>query len=156
MNFRVGDATDPVGPAPRIVAHGVNDLGRWGKGFVLAVAARWPRARDEYLRWSAQGDGFELGAVQFVEFSDGTTVANMVTQRGIRPAGGIPPIRYAAVKKALSTVGDAAIELGASVHMPRIGCGLGGGTWDQILPLVDSELCARGVVVVVYDLAQGE
>lgn len=154
VSFHIGDATDPVGPAPRIIAHGCNDLGLWGRGFVLAVSARWPRARDEYLRWSSRGSGFELGAVQFVEVSQGTTVANMVTQQGIRSARGVPPIRYGALRQALNTVADAALAAGASVHMPRVGCGLAGGTWDQVGPLVDAELCARGVLVVVYDIAE--
>jgi len=49
------------------------------------------------------------------------------------------------------TLGDRAIELHASVHMPRIGCGLAGGRWDRIEPLIDTALCQRGVPVTVYD-----
>ncbi|RAJ47078.1 hypothetical protein K353_00279 [Kitasatospora sp. SolWspMP-SS2h] len=43
-------------------------------------------------------------------------------------------------------------RLGASVHMPRIGCGLAGGRWERIEPLVTDRLTARGVPVTVYDL----
>ena len=63
-----------------------------------------------------------------------------------------PPIRYPAVAAALVTVGDRALENGASVHMPRIGCGLAGGKWEQIEPLILAALSARGVAVTVYDL----
>lgn len=35
--------------------------------------------------------------------------------------------------------------------MPRIGCGLAGGTWDRVGPIVEEELCAHGVPVMVYD-----
>jgi hypothetical protein len=35
--------------------------------------------------------------------------------------------------------------------MPRIGCGLAGGTWDKIEPLIRETLCAAGVPVTVYD-----
>jgi len=31
-------------------------------------------------------------------------------------------------------VGQFAIDKNAKVHMPRIGCGLAGGTWDKIEP----------------------
>jgi hypothetical protein len=44
-------------------------------------------------------------------------------------------------------------ELGATVHMPRIGCGLAGGTWDRIEPLIQNRLIAAGVHVTPYDLA---
>ena len=39
-----------------------------------------------------------------------------------------------------------------SVHMPRIGCGLAGGTWERIEPLIVKVLCERGIPVTVYDL----
>jgi hypothetical protein len=35
--------------------------------------------------------------------------------------------------------------------MPRIGCGLAGGKWERIEPLVVSALSAKGVAVTVYD-----
>ena len=37
------------------------------------------------------------------------------------------------------------------VHLPRIGCGLAGGKWEQVEPLVQQFLSARGVAVTVYD-----
>jgi hypothetical protein len=36
--------------------------------------------------------------------------------------------------------------------MPRIGCGLAGGTWDKIEPIIERTLLAKGIEVVVYDL----
>jgi len=76
----------------------------------------------------------------------------MIGQRGIRSGSDGPPIRYPAVEQCLRTLGDRAIELQASVHMPRIGCGLAGGHWDRIEPLIDAALGQRGVPVTVYDL----
>jgi hypothetical protein len=35
--------------------------------------------------------------------------------------------------------------------MPRIGCGLAGGRWERVEPLVTAELTDRGVHVTVYD-----
>ncbi len=40
----------------------------------------------------------------------------------------------------LENIGDKAIELNASVHMPRIGCGLAGGKWESIEPLIFNNL----------------
>jgi hypothetical protein len=35
--------------------------------------------------------------------------------------------------------------------MPRIGCGLAGGTWDKIEPLIQSALIKKNIDVTVYD-----
>jgi O-acetyl-ADP-ribose deacetylase (regulator of RNase III) len=74
----------------------------------------------------------------------------MVGQHGLR-GGATPPIRYEAVEACLAKVAERARELDASVHMPRIGCGLAGGKWERIEPLVTKCLRDRGVAVTVYD-----
>lgn len=42
-------------------------------------------------------------------------------------------------------------RLGASVHLPRIGCGLSCGRWDRVEPLIVAALCDRDIPVTVYD-----
>lgn len=64
-------------------------------------------------------------------------------------------MRYEAIDTALGAVADQAVELGASVHMPRIGCGLAGGKWSRIEPLIEQRLRRRGIPVTVYDFATG-
>lgn len=157
ITYAVGDATDPDDDGPKIIAHIVNDRGWWGRGFVLAVSGRWPEARREYQRYYQNADGeagsFRLGVVQFVPVGDGIEIANMIAQHGVRQqAYSPPPIRYEALASCLSMVGLRAVERRASVHMPRIGCGLAGGTWDRVEPLIVGQLCGRGVPVTVYDL----
>ena len=61
-------------------------------------------------------------------------------------------MRYEAIRKGLQRVAAKARQLGASVHMPRIGCGLAGGQWEEVAKIVE-ELVNRGVPVTVYDLA---
>lgn len=69
-----------------------------------------------------------------------------------RANGDPPPIRYQAIEAGLAKVSTMAQELKASVHMPRIGCGLAGGKWELIEPIVERELVQLGVDVTVYDL----
>src|SRR5438270_12565670 len=98
IRFLKGDATSPQAAGAKIIAHVCNDRGRWGKGFVLALSARWPEPEAAYREWSrgrAEND-FGLGAVQFVQVGPGLWVANMVGQHGLR-GGRTPPIRYEAV-----------------------------------------------------------
>ncbi|MCP3818321.1 macro domain-containing protein [Streptomyces sp. A3M-1-3] len=153
INYIRGDATAPHGRGVRVIAHVCNDLGGWGKGFVLAISRRWPEPEAAYRRWHREraSNDFGLGAVQYVLVGPYTWVANMVGRRGIRAGSKGVPVRYEAIDTALGALGEKAAELGASVHMPRIGCGLAGGTWSRIEPLIAERLVARGIPVTVYD-----
>jgi O-acetyl-ADP-ribose deacetylase (regulator of RNase III) len=146
-----GDATCPPGPGAKIICHVCNDVGAWGAGFVLALSARWPDLRDEYRGWYAARDGFRLGAVQFVPVEPYIWVANMVGQRGTKAGSKGPPIRYEALTVGLAVVGQHAVAERATVHMPRIGCGLAGGKWELVEPLIAEHLSEKGVAVTVYD-----
>jgi O-acetyl-ADP-ribose deacetylase (regulator of RNase III) len=154
VNLKIlkGDATSPQAKGTKIIAHVCNDRGRWGKGFVLAVSARWSEPEEAYRTWHRERsrNDFRLGSVQFVQVEPYVWVANMVGQHGLK-GGRIPPIRYEAIDECLQKVAEKARELEASVHMPRIGCGLAGGKWELIEPLIVKTLCEQDVAVVVYD-----
>ncbi|GLW69729.1 Appr-1-p processing protein [Kitasatospora phosalacinea] len=154
ITYLRGDATAPRGKGPRIIAHVCNDLGGWGRGFVLAISRRWPEPEAAFRRWHRERatNDFGLGALQLVQVTPQLRVANMVGQRGIRTARSTgAPVRYEAIDTALAALAPEALRLGASVHMPRIGCGLAGGTWERVEPLVTARLTDRGVPVTVYD-----
>jgi len=91
-----------------------------------------------------------LGFVQFVEVAGNITVANVIGQVFHRRNG--PPIRYNAVREGLRSVARKCQQTNVSVHMPRIGCGLAGGNWSQIEPIIWDELLNAGIHVTVYDL----
>ncbi len=151
----IGDATRPEAAGNKIIVHICNDVGGWGAGFVLALSKRWRKPEVEYRRWhrdNRAGD-FELGALQMVQVEPELYVANLIGQHDVRAVGGRPPIRYEAVRMGLSRLREHALRLKASVHMPRIGCGLAGGKWEEIEPLVVEELVLHGIAVTVYDLS---
>ncbi len=160
--YTIGDATDPEGIGSKVIAHVCNDVGGWGRGFVRSLSKRWPEPEEAYRAWHAgtKGEPFELGRVQFVPVGAELWVANMVGQHGIRgrrrPAGAPPPVRYEAIDAALQRVASFATARGASVHMPRIGCGLAGGNWERVEAIIKARLVAAGVAVVVYDVAGEE
>lgn len=156
IRYAVGDATAPAGEGARIIAHVCNDIGQWGAGFVLALSKRWKQPEREFRAWHRGGEsaGFRLGAAQLIEVEPGLFVANIIGQRDIRRGRtGPAPVRYEAIREGLATVRAYATERSASVHMPRIGCGLAGGEWTVVEPIVREELVAHGVDVTVYDLA---
>ena len=153
ITYIKGDATVPQGKGIKLICHICNDLGGWGKGFVVAISKRWKEPEAEYRKWHATGrnGGFALGAVQFVQVDPYVWIANIIGQRGMKHGSAGPPIRYDAVAMGLEQVAAKALELGASVHMPRIGCGLAGGEWSKIEPIIDQHLTSAGVAVTVYD-----
>lgn len=164
ISFVKGDATQPIGIGPKAIAHVCNDRGGWGRGFVVAVSQRWPAPEQAYRHWNAQhlweGMPFELGYVQFVRVETDIHIANMIAQAGYgknnqalhrgSESDATPPIRYDALERCLTDVAGWAKSRGATVHMPRIGCGLAGGKWELIEPILKKTLSE--LAVFVYDL----
>ncbi len=174
INYLKGDATNPTSDSTKIIVHICNDVGGWGKGFVMAISKKWKEPEAEYRKWYKNKTGvqtdnvqferldkrdkysnekkFELGNVQFVKVSNDLWIANMIAQRNIRlDKDGLPPIRYPFVSEGLERVSEFAKRHSASVHMPRIGCGLAGGEWTRIEELVNDHLIAYEIETTVYD-----
>ena len=86
ITYLTGDATEPV-KKPALIMHVCNDVGGWGRGFVLALSKRWDMPERGYLGLSR----WEKGFVQFVGVDDDITVVNMIAQRGVSPDHGVPP-----------------------------------------------------------------
>ena len=146
------DATNPQTEGNKIIAHICNDLGGWGKGFVLAISKRWKNPENEYRKWFQNAENFNLGEIQMVPVEENLWVCNMIGQhKTIANSKGIPPIRYEAIEKCLEKLSHKALKLNAGVHMPRIGCGLAGGKWEEIEPIVERTLLKNNVEVFVYD-----
>lgn len=154
LTYHTGDATRPLGEGRKILVHVCNNIGAWGRGFVLAISRRWPEPERHYRAWHRTQTPvpFELGEVQFVPVTEGIVVANLIGQYGIRSSDSSPPVRYDAIRAGLRRVASHACAIKASVHMPRIGCGLAGGDWSVVEEIVRGELTARGIQVTVYDL----
>lgn len=175
IHYLIGDATQPIVEGNHIIVHICNDIGGWGKGFVMAISKKWKEPEVAYRAWYSQkrmqatptiqfgkmetieglneNNIFELGAVQFVQVNSHTWIASMIAQHHVYPdPQGNPPIRYEAVTMGLQQVRYFAKQLDASIHMPRIGCGLAGGNWNQIEVIIENELLNTQLEVNVYDL----
>jgi len=165
-----GDATRPQGEGAKIIVHCVNNQGYWGRGFVLALSRRWSSPERAYRSWHRSGESdvtinhagevirsfvkFALGEVQLVAVEpDHLYVANLVGQDGIRSdQRRRAPVRYDAIRQGLKHVATYAALMEASVHMPRIGAGLAGGSWVEVAKIITDELITRGIPATVYDL----
>lgn len=150
--YTKGDATNPISDGNKLIVHICNDIGKWGKGFVMAISKRWPNPEKSYKQWYKSQKDFELGNIQAVQVENDTWVINMIGQHKInKDENGNAPIRYNAVAAALDKVKEFAMKHNASVHMPRIGCGLAGGKWENIEPLIINTFVQNNIQVNVYD-----
>jgi hypothetical protein len=166
ITYHVGDATRPELDGTITIAHILSDgpRGAYDAGFAKNLAARHPEAQERFKAW-AQGRTddagtarpFTLGAIQWVgvghdlgrthRFSD-RWVANMVAQHGLRSKTNPHPLDLDALELCLRQLGD---DVRGPIAMPRIGCHLGGGNWDdEVGPLIEAALKIHDVHV--YDL----
>lgn len=160
VQYVIGDATRPQGDGLKVIAHCCNNVGAWGAGFVVALSRRWKRPELEYRAWferhGAEKFATLLGATQLVPVEDDVWIANIIGQHGLRRGSdGVPPIRYDAIARGLEHVAgyaEANPDRRLSLHAPRLGCGLAGGSWDEIEPILEKHLLSRGVAVTIYDL----
>jgi O-acetyl-ADP-ribose deacetylase (regulator of RNase III) len=145
INYLTGDATLPI-KTPAIIAHICNSVGGWGSGFVIAVTKRFGKGpENDYRNWYKNGPYFALGKIQLVPVQGKILVANMIAQKGV---GGIKPLDLTALETCLGTLYEITKDSVFTVHMPRIGCGLAGGTWEEVEPII---LRTMTVDTYVYD-----
>ncbi len=145
ITYTAGDVTKPIIDGQLIIAHVVNNLGGWGRGTVLAISEQWPKPERMYRDWFKSNDKFLLGEVQFVIVSNEISVANMLAQKGF----GEDRFQPDAVESCLNKVAGQARITNATIHMPRICCGLGGASWQQIEPLIEKTM--NDIQVYIYD-----
>lgn len=161
-----GDATNPIGEGHKYILHICNDIGGWGKGFVLSLSSKWPRTKEEYKKWFknknldddyGNNSDFELGNIQIIDVDNDISVVNMIAQHGIYPikqnGNIIQPIRYEELEKCLQKfynfVKD---EKDVTINMPLIGAGLAGGDWRIIENIIKKELSNKGIRTIVHIL----
>ena len=117
-----------------LIAHGTNCMGKMGRGVAAGIRKQWPEAYDRYL--TITPDKKLLGTVQFVEIRPTTlTIANCFTQVFYGVGG-----RFADPKAIDSCVQELfkyAYFGHLPLYMPKIGCGLGGLKWDEVLPILE-------------------
>lgn len=136
IHYLKGDATQPKA----VIVHCCNNVGAWGAGFVLAISARWPEPEQRFYRMDRT-----LGAVDFVEINEHLIIANLIGQNGL----GKGAVNYEAILDGLKKVNAYCIKHNATLHMPRMGCGLAGGSWPVVESIIKE---AIDVECFVYDL----
>jgi O-acetyl-ADP-ribose deacetylase (regulator of RNase III) len=136
-----------------ILVHGCNARGAMGAGIALAIKQRFPQAfrmyRDAYER-----TGLTLGTITSAEIAPDLIVVNAITQDDWRrPEDSVVLADYDAIENAFGHVRTLAIERGLAVHFPLIGCGLAGGSWDEVAPRIERAL-GPGIEKILWRLPE--
>ena len=162
IHYQEGDATRPlIKTGTRVIAHICNDAGKWGAGFSGALSKEWDDPEEFFRKqFRYAKNRFKLGAIQWVFVDLELAVVNMIAQEGVRDVMNIRPIRYEALEKCLNKLAEGCHGLigdstkvnkrKVTLHMPRIGTGLAGGSWDIIGPMIEDAFW--DLDVYVYDL----
>lgn len=178
--YLTGDATKPDarlhaedGAGCDAIAHVVNNVGAWGAGFSGALTRRFGDiARETYIRaWQPRDEwkgsthhidhGMELGGVSvnltaLPGHSRGDYVlpmylVHLFAQDGLPSVTNRRPFRLDALQTCVRRLIESNFLVNEPrFHMPRIGTGYGGSTWERIEPVV-AQLAAVAPVYV-YDL----
>ena len=157
LQLLVGNFLEPRVKDPTAwVVHGhvVNDVGAFGAGVALQIADRWPEARQNYLDWGFQGQSFQMGNNNcFVVPNRKIMIVHMLAQHGLPSRTNKQPLCYISLAKCLNKLGNTAQSLNGEIHMPKVGCGLARGDWNQVAPMI-LELIPDDVPVSVYILPE--
>jgi len=122
-----------------IIAHGVNCIGKWGKGFVMPLAKYYPRSKTAYLE-KYKDKGWKLGETQIVyaEPKNRMYIANCASQYDIYGyKKGKVDLDYEALFHSLKKVFKFAKENDLKVALPKIGCGLAGGDLKKVIKIIE-------------------
>lgn len=150
ITYLHGDAAEPRGEGPRIIAHVVNDAtANWGgSGFAPHLRRIYPQVQDSFSTWANQH--LSLGAVHLFDVADDLFIATMVAQHRYGKRAAAIPLSYRSLERCLMDLSTHAEQLGASVHMPMVGAGQAKGDWTVIEEMIERQLSSRSVPVTVY------
>jgi len=148
IHYLKGDATKPV-KTPAYIVHVCNDLGGWGSGFVVAISNTLSKKPEtSYRLWHKSKEDFRLGKSQIVKVNEKISVVNMIAQHGFASKENSHPLNLKALKLCLKYAYEVVKGENITVHMPRIGCGLAGGKWEEVEPIIKKYMT---VDTYVYD-----
>lgn len=151
ITYKVGDLFESTEPA---LAHGCNTHGVMGAGVARIVRQRHPEAFYAYTQACDMGR-FRLGSALPVYSSPagdrGRWIYNLATQ--VNP--GADATLWGVFLSFANMAEDARVRGIDAVGIPRIGCGIGGLTWDNVEPTINAAISQSthpGLNIVVYDL----
>ena len=127
----------------KYLCHQVNCVGKMGSGIAKTVREKFPNVYESYIKFCHSGEFTPdelLGCTLFCQCGK-QTIANLFAQRNYG-YDGKQFTSYEAFRECLRGI-RRHVPTGSTIAFPYgIGCGLGGGKWEVILPMIEEELAA--------------
>lgn len=176
IKYLSGDATIPfeTDSAATVICHCCNAFGGWGRGFVVPLGMRFPKAKNDYVEFctpyqeSNDKRNELMGKVCLSKVGNKVFVANIIgqyfyskNQRGIKDQVGVDSrflpidgrfVSYDSIRMGFRELVFLMNGIDFIVQMPKMGCGLAGGNWEIIEEIIVEELCVNNIQVNVYEL----
>lgn len=133
------------------IVHGCNCQGVMGSGVALAIKRKYPKVYASYVEFCFIYGNIPsdmLGRVNSVYINSQLRVLNAFTQEEYG-RDGKQYASYKAIEDVLIRLSNN-IDSQVPIHMPKIGCGLGGATWEKVELLIKHHLPYHNVIV--YEL----
>lgn len=133
------------------IAHGVAANDPMSQGLALSLHERYPAMHKDFHHWCHQAHP-EPGAAWVWGGAGGVRIVNLITQEGGYGGGNRPgKATEASVNHALRELKKIVNkEKFTSIALPRLATGVGGLKWEQVKPLIESQLGDLDIPVYVY------
>jgi O-acetyl-ADP-ribose deacetylase (regulator of RNase III) len=132
-----------------VIIHGCNCFHTMGAGIALRIKENFPQAYFEDLK-TKYGDNNKLGTYTFIRINNNGKdlfIINAYTQ--FHYSWQNKSIRYDALRKCLKKIKTD--FSGLRFGLPKIGCGLAGGSWDIVSKIIEEELNLEDVTIVYFE-----
>ncbi len=135
----------------QLIAHGVAANDPMNQGLALSLHEQHPSMHRDFHHWCHISHP-KPGEAWLWSGAEGARIANLLTQdggyeTGSRPGKATEPnVNHAlrALKKIIAKEGF------TSLALPRLATGVGGLSWDQVKPLIESQLGDLDIPIYVY------
>lgn len=123
---------------PGILCHQVNTPGVMGAGLALQIREKWPHVFEQYKDFCKKRN-VDVGCVFYSQAEDEVWIANLFGQSAIALDRSLTD--YAAYPGMLDHVRRFSQRINSPVYVPTgIGCGIAGGDWAVMLPILEKHL----------------
>jgi O-acetyl-ADP-ribose deacetylase (regulator of RNase III) len=119
-----------------VIIHCCNCFNRMGSGIAKAIAEKWPEARAADDK-TVPGDRDKLGTFTKAELQE-VVIFNLYGQ--YRYGTDSRKVEYDALEKGLTSIKEFLDQNGMAFYKVgtyRLGCGLAGGDWDEVKPIIE-------------------
>jgi O-acetyl-ADP-ribose deacetylase (regulator of RNase III) len=133
------------------IAHGIAANDPMKQGLAAALHERYPAMHKDFHHWCRQQHP-KLGSAWIWSGAGGVRVINLITQEGGYEHGSKPAqASISSVNHALRALRKIIVDekLG-SVALPRLATGVGGLSWDEVRPLILTQLGDVAAHVYLY------